>query len=270
MAEVGERRQLKEFRGEKRPLNLTYEVCETSDNIERNIRRTLESSYVPFNSLLDLPHDRTVSVVGFGPSLENTYKDLDGDIWACNGAHNWLIDRGVIPKYAMFWDASPVIAKFVKPNKDVTYLIGSRCHKSVFKLLEGYKVFVMQIGGDECLERLLEEYRIFEPVLGGGSAAVTRAMVIVTTMGYRKIKLFGADCSTETEVTHLKKSIVNEELLTVWMDGKDYTSTAWLAGQVEDFKILAPALRKQGCELEVFGSGLLPHVARINGFAVHP
>lgn len=262
--------QRKEFLGERRPLVLNYEVCETPDNIERNIRRTLESSYVPFNSLLGEPNDRTVSVVGFGPSLKNTYKQLDGDVWACNGAHNWLIDQGIIPKYAMFWDASPVVVEFVKPHLDVTYLVASRCHADVFKLLDGYKVVVMQIGGDNCLEDLLEEYRIMEPILGGGSAAVTRAMCIATTMGYRKIKLFGADGSFEGETTHLKKSVVNEEFLTVWCDGIDYASTSWLAGQVEDFKILAPALREQGCNLEVFGNGLLPHVARINGFAVHP
>jgi hypothetical protein len=262
--------QRKGFLGEKRPLVLNYEVAETSEKVERNIRRTLESSYVPFNSLLDQPHDRVVSVVGFGPSLRNTYKQLDGDIWACNGAHNWLIEQGVIPKYAMFWDASPAIAQFTKPHQDVTYLVASRCHEDVFKALDGFNVYVMQIGGDECRERLLEEYRILEPILGGGSAAVTRAMCIATTMGYRKIKLFGADGSTDIEHTHLKQSIVHEEFLTVWCDGVDYTSTSWLAGQVEDFKILAPALRDQGCELEIFGSGLLPHVARINGFAVHP
>ncbi len=251
------------------PLNLHYEVCEIPENIERNIRRTLESEYVPFNYLLSGPHNGVISIAGFGPSLKKTYKRLEGDILACNGAHNWLIEKGVIPKYAMFWDASPLVVKFVKPHQDVIYLVGSRCHESVFDALHGHKVHVMQIGGDECLERLLEEYRIMEPVLGGGSAAVTRAMVIVTTMGYRRIKLFGADGSFEGKYTHVKESVAPETKLTVWCDGVDYTSTSWLAGEVEDFKILAPALRSQGCELEVYGDGLLPHVARLNGFAVH-
>jgi hypothetical protein len=46
-------------------------------------------------------------------------------------------------------------------------------------------------------------------------------------------------------------------------------STAWLAGQVEDFKILAPTLREQGNVIEFYGGGLLPHVAKIHGFTVH-
>ena len=250
-------------------LNLHYEVCETPENIGRNIRHTLQKPYVPFTPLLSLPHGREISVVGFGPSLKKTYTQIKGDVLACNGAHNWLIDQGIVPKYAMFWDASPVVAEFVRPHNDVIYLVASRCHRDVFDLLDGYKVHVMQIGGDSCLEDLLEEYRVLEPVLGGGSAAVTRAMVIVTTMGYKKINLFGADGSYEGKYTHLKESVVEEKPLTVWCDGVDYTTTAWLAGQVEDFKVLAPALRSQGCDLEIYGDGLLPHVARINGFAVH-
>lgn len=251
------------------PLRLHYEVCETSENIERNIRRTLQSTYVPFTHLLSLPHGGEISVVGFGPSLKKTYTQIKGDILACNGAHNWLIDQGIVPKYAMFWDASPVIAEFVRPHDDVIYLVASRCHRHVFEVLAGYKVHVMQIGGDECLEGLLEEFRVMEPILGGGSAAVTRAMVIVTTMGFKKINLFGADGSFEGKHTHLNQSVVEEMPMTVWCDGVDYASTAWLAGQVEDFKILAPALRSQGCELEIYGDGLLPHVAKINGFTVH-
>ena len=250
-------------------LTLTYEMAVLPEVITQNIRAALQRKYKPFTLLLAPPHEREVSVVGFGPSLRRMYDHLRGDIWACNGAHNWLIERGIIPKYAMFWDASPEIAKFVKPHKDVIYLIASRCHPAVFEALEGFNVYVWHVGGDDALEDLLEEFRIFEPILPGGSAAVTRGMVVATTMGYKKINLFGCDCSFDGETTHVIKSIVDEKKLTVWCDGVDYQSTAWLAGQVEDFKVLAPILRDQGCDLQIYGDGLLPHVARINGFAVH-
>lgn len=251
------------------PLNLEYDVCETHENIKRNLRQTLESNYKSFNSLLAPPHDGEVSVVGFGPSLKRTYKDLRGDVWACNGSHDWLIEKGVVPKYAMFWDAHSVVSQFVHPHKDVTYLVASRCNRGVFEALEGHNVFVWHAAGDAYLDDFLCEYKRAEPMLSGGSAAVTRAMVVATCMGYRKINLFGADSSYEGEFTHAKKSLVDEPLLTIWCNGKKFQSTSWLAGQVEDFKLLAPMMREQGCDLQIYGDGLLPHVAQINGFKVH-
>ena len=125
-------------------------------------------------------------------------------------------------------------------------------------------------GGDVDLEPLLYEYSRMEPMMGGGTAGVTRAMVVVTTMGYQTLKLFGADSSYEGEFTHVKKSVVPEKHLTVWCDGREFKSTSWLANQVEDFKTLAPLMKEQGVKFEIYGDGLLPHVARINGYAVHP
>jgi hypothetical protein len=149
-------------------------------------------------------------------------------------------------------------------------LIGSRCHRDVFKALEGYNVYVWHVGGDEDIEELLCEYRRMEPIMGGGTAGVTRSMVVVTTMGYMNLKLFGADSSYENEYTHVKKSVVHEKPMIVWCDGKEFKSTSWLSAQVEDFKLLSPLMKEQGVKFEIHGNGLLPHVAKINGFAVHP
>jgi hypothetical protein len=251
------------------PLVLEYDVCETHENIKRNLRQTLESEYQPFNSLLSGPIDTPVSVCGFGPSLAETYTKLKGDVWACNGAHDWLIEKGVIPKFGMYWDASEVIAKFVHPHPAVTYLVASRCHRSVFEALEGHRVYVWHAAGDEYLDDLLCEYRKAEPMLAGGSAAVTRGMTVATTLGYRNIHLFGADSSYTGDYTHLKKSIVEEHPIEVWVDGRKFVTTTWLAGQVQDFKILAPLLKGQGCEIELYGDGMLQWVAHINGFKVH-
>lgn len=235
----------------------------------RNVRATLDTEYVPFNVLLAPPHERVISICGFGPSLKETYGLLQGDVWACNGAHDWLIAHGVIPKYGMFWDAAEVIAKFVHPHPDVVYLVGSRCHRSVFKALEGYKVVVWHSVGDQGMDDMLCEYQRAEPMCGHGSAAATTAMSLCTNMGYRQIRMFGADSSYPGEHTHAKQSIVSEVPLDVWMDGRRFKSTSWLAGQVEDFQKLGPMLRDQGCNIEFYGDGLLQHCARINGFKVH-
>ena len=251
------------------PLILSYDVCETHENIERNIRQTLASEYKSFKLILRPIHDRVLSIAGFGPSLKDTWERLSGDIWACNGAHNWLIERGVIPKYAMFWDAAEVVSSFVKPHPDVTYIVASRCHRSVFEALEGHKVFVFHAAGDKNIEAMLEEFQRYEPMCAHGSAAVTTAMLVASNLGYRNMRIFGADSSYTGEFTHAKESIVQEQLLEIWMNGRRFQSTSWLAGQVEDFKIIGPALNQQGIEIEFFGDGLLQECARINGYTVN-
>lgn len=252
------------------PLHLSYEVCEVPENVERNIRQTLASEYKSYKELLAPAHDRVLSIAGFGPSLKKTWERLSDDIWACNGAHNWLIERGVIPKYAMFWDAAEIVSNFVTPHEDVTYIVASRCHRSVFEALEGHDVYVFHAAGDKDIEAMLEEFRKYEPMCSHGSASVTTSMLVASNLGYRKMKIFGADSSYDGEFTHAKESLVPEQALEIWMNGRRFQSTSWLAGQVEDFKLIGPALNMQGIEMEFFGDGLLQECARINGYVVHP
>lgn len=251
------------------PLILHYENCETDENIERNVRRTLGSEYRSIVGLLAGPIDRELSICGFGPSLTATYKHLRGDVLACNGSHNWLIERGIVPKFALFWDASPVVAQFVNAHKDVTYLVASRCHESVFKALAGCSVYVWHCAGDAGMESMLVEHEKNEPMHGHGSAAVTTAMMVMTTLGYQNLFAFGADGSFSGELTHARKSLVSEDALDIWVAGRKFKSTSWLAGQVEDFKKIGPLLQSQGCTIEFYGDGLLPFVASLNGFKVN-
>lgn len=253
------------------PLNLAYEDCEPPENVARNVRQTLESKYASIINLLDMAHDRTVSVFGFAPSIHQTWDRHEGDVFACNGAHKWLLEKGVTPTYALLWDADPVMVRFVEPNPETKFIVASRCHRDVFKALDGCQVYVWHAMGDKCIDDLLSEYRRAEPMLGHGSAAVTTAMMLAHNMGYRKMKVFGADSSFQQgKDTHAVPSIVREDEIVVWMDGRKFHTTACFAGQIEDFRLVGPALRGSGCDIEIHGDGLLPHCARIHGFKVHP
>lgn len=246
------------------PLVLKMDVCETLENIERNLRSALGRDYVRLNEFLG-SKSGPASIVGFGPSLKDTYNDLVGDVMACNGAHDFLIEKGIVPKYAMLFDAAEVMNKFLTPHPEVTYFIASRCHPSIFEMLKGFKVVVWHVKGDEGIDELLDEYNKPEPMVHGGSAAVTRGMFLLRALGYTTLHLFGADSSYEGEFTHVKKSIVEEQEFMVYCDHKWWKTTPWLCGQVEDLKILAPEMKESGIDLVVHGTGLLPHVAHVIG-----
>jgi hypothetical protein len=246
------------------------DVCETPENIARNIEATLKRGYTRFNEFL-YSQTGTVSICGFAESLKWTYTRLEGDVMACNRAHDWLIAHGVVPKWTLFMDAAEVIADMVTPRHDVTYLVASRCHPALFEKLEGYKVVVWHCAGDEAALRLLSEaftQEAMEPLVNGGTATVTRAMVLAVPMGYSDIHIFGADSSFRGEHTHLLKSLVPEEAIEVMVDHKHFKTTGWMCGQVEDIKILCPDLAKEGVRITFHGDGLMQHVAKTLGFDV--
>lgn len=254
------------------PLQLRYECCALPEAVERNISRTLESAYEPINRYLCEENKGACSIVGSGPSLHATWPHISavgGVVLACNAAHDFLIERGIVPDFAMFWDADPVIATMFKPHKDVTYLVASRAHEDVFDKLRGHDVIVWHAAADEePIARLLDECGRREPLIHGGSAAVTRSMYLAVAMGYHEVHTFGMDGSFHMEQTHIRKSVVPEKLLRVWVDGQWYDSSPWLCGQAEDFKLIAPILKSAGVEITVHGSGMIPHIARNLGFRV--
>lgn len=252
------------------PLVLTSEICETPENVRRNIEATLNRKYVRFNEYLADPHDGVISLCGSAPSFKQSYHQVKGDVYACNAAHDFLIERGIVPKYAMLWDAAELMTGMAKPNKDVKYLIASRCHESLFEQFSNSDVVVWHAEGDACLEDLLVKYNRREPMIGGGSAAVVRAMFVAFAMGYRKMHLFGVDGSFSEDETHVRKSLVDEPDMQVYVEGKWFRTASWAALQAEDFKLIAPALRDAGTKITIYGDGMIPHIAKTLGFAVNP
>jgi uncharacterized Rossmann fold enzyme len=40
-----------------------------------------------------------VSIVGYGPSLADTWKDISGPVVTVSGAHDYLVERGITPDW---------------------------------------------------------------------------------------------------------------------------------------------------------------------------
>lgn len=249
------------------PLKLHSSLANKVEDIDANIESALKRDYIPFNELLD-SESGAVAVVGSGPSLKNNWKqllDFDGDILACNAAFQFLLDKGITPKYMMCFDADPLMLEFITPVDGVTYLIGSRVPPKTFDLLEGQRVVVWHAGGDENISELLTKHGKMEPMVIGGSAAVTRAMVLVMPMGYREVHLYGADSSHAEGDTHIRKSTTEEGRMAVMCAGRVFETSPWMAVQARDFEVLLPMMTRLGIELVVHGDGLIPHIAMWRG-----
>jgi len=235
----------------------------TADNVKANLVATFDRGYSQrYDDIIGSIKGGAVSIVGSGPSLRWTYKDLAGDVFACNSAHDFLIEHGIVPKWAMFWDANQIISKFAtKPHKGVKYLVASRCHPDVFAALEGYDVTVWHAAGDPVVEELLNERKIHEAMIGGGCAGVTRALFVAGALGYNVMHLFGVDSCYSEGKTHVNGSVIDQQAMPMRICGKWFTIAPWMALQVGDMNLLVPQMQKNGVRFVVHGHGLIPHVA---------
>lgn len=250
------------------PLHIESALANTVEDISGNIESALRRDYIPFNALLE-SKSGPVAIVGSGPSLHDTWQQLrgfDGDIIACNAAAQFLLARGIVPQYHFCFDADPLMLEFVTPHPDITYLFASRCPPRAFDMLEGCRIVIWHAAGDERVQEILEANERNEPMVIGGSAAVTRAMILAMPMGYDPIHLYGGDSSFKDGATHIRKSTTEERRMAIMCAGRVFETAPWMAQQVEDFKTLVPSMQaRTGVRFHVHGDGLLQHVARALG-----
>lgn len=247
------------------PLKLYMEGTATEAEMNANVTATLARGYVRLNEYLGTMTG-SVSICGSGPSLEETLQELTGDVLAINGSLKFLLDHGVVPRWAMIWDASPLCEAFAVPHHEVTYLIGARCHESVFKRLQGCKVIVWHAGGDHNIHQFMLEKQIHEPMVNGGSAGVTRAIYLAFALGYRDLHLFGADSSySDDGRTHVAGSLVPEKFMQVMMAEKWFNTTPEWCAQVEEIKVIYPNFTRpeMGARITAHGKGLLPWACQL-------
>ena len=261
-----------------RPLKMHMVGCSQQDEMNQNVDATIERGYRGIAPYIGSQRG-AVHVVGAAPSLRKTYKflkTLPGDILAINGALRFLLERDIVPKWAMLWDAADIVREFLSlarhatPHPDITYLVGARCHPYVFEKLNGCKVVTWFAGGDHNIVDYMQRKGLNDPVINGGSAGVTRAMYLAGVLGYTHQNLFGADSSySDDDETHVNGSLVRENSLRVWIGngaGKlSFRATPEWCSQVEEFRDIYQMFRHPfyNVTVDVYGEGMLPHMAAL-------
>ena len=251
------------------PLNMQGVLANSCEDISRNIEGALDRDYTPFNDLIG-SRSGAVAIVGSGPSLKANWHELrafKGEIIACNAACQFLLEKGITPQYMFCFDADPLILEFFTPHKEITYLLASRCPPQAFDAVKDCKIVVWHAAGDERIREILETRKINEPMVTGGSAAVTRAMMLAMPMGYNEVHVYGGDSSFGAEGdTHIRKSTTVEKRIAVKCNGRVFEVAPWMTMQINDLEKLAPLIRWTKIRMHFHGDGLLQHVARSLGF----
>ncbi len=230
---------------------------------EHFISQTKESLKLNLPEIKERPiNNRQCTLVGGAPSLKKTWPYIQGEVFAVNGTADYLRQKGIKIDYHIILDAREDNLQFVlKPSKDTHYLIASCCHPKIFEALKDYKVTIWHPFMDDT-------QHIFDKpdtlLVGGGNTVTMRLYYMVYLMGYRKIHFHGIDSSYDENENHAYKQSLNdgEQTIEVVAGGKAFKCAPWMAKQAQQFINQTKELSKD-CEIDVFGEGLIPHVAKL-------
>lgn len=149
-------------------------------------------------------HDEPIAVVGFGPSLRDTWEQLREFKYliSCSGSHKFLIDRGIVPTWHVEVDPrAHKIQLLGDPHHAVTYLPSSTSHPDYLEHLYkglGAEIFEKQVLLWHVFDSSEEGTRLLprgEWCITGGCDVGLRSIGIAGFLGFKDVHIFGLDGS---------------------------------------------------------------------------
>lgn len=209
-------------------------------------------------------HGEPLSVAGGGPSLADTYTELNGYVGAVNGSLAFLLDRGIVPQMCGICDPSPHMVDIIEADPRVTYFVASIVHPSVFdKLIKaGCRVYLWHASSVPGGQKVLDKEAPGSLVIGGGSTMGLRWIPLGYTNGFRKFDLHGMDSSfrIDPERGRASHAYADHQDAKDWINFEGYQTRPNFIGQVVDFIGWMERLKQPDVdpvEIRVFGDGLL-------------
>ena len=201
-----------------------------------------------------------ISICGFGPSLVDTYKEIKGAVMSTSGAHDFLISKGVTPKYHVETDAREHKVEFVKnSHPDVTYLINSHCHPKMFETLAHRKVIMWHGFTDDDAANQIKCLEEIEPgcrLICGGTNVGMRAIVVARDLGYTRFELHGMDCCYRGEQQWAGEHFtIPHTAVKIDVEGRVFDTSDLMMQSTDDFFNQLYMLKN--CSFKIYGDGLL-------------
>ena len=230
------------------------------------------------------PHDRVCILLCYGPSLQDTWEQAIGefhtignaDFVSVSGAHDFVIEKGIIPRYHVECDPRLHKGDMVKNlNQHVEYLMASCCHPEVVEKMKNCKLTLWHLDGGEPTKRIGRELEPNAMLIGGGGSVGLRAISLMVVLGYRRFIIHAMDCSYREDGAthagiHTGKKVNKIEVISA---GRKFVSSPVLLTYLRDFdKMRAligdPEKDLDKIEIIMRGDGLLQHTLLTSGTAV--
>lgn len=246
------------------PLKSVVKDGKRQEQMNTAMQKMKEYGFEKFTHSPQLDMGKAMTICAYGPSLADHIDEIRKSprpILTVSGAHDLLIEHGIVPDFHVDCDPRPHKARFTsKPHKDVTYLMASCVHEKNWENLKGHKVKVWHLdNGDSTLDWL----KANDPdsyAIAGGSNVGLRAFEIGMLLGYGRFEVFGLDCSFKKDGEKVQQ----------WAGGHDTQPHRTITVKTEDGEefhtsnVMIEAARefremkfKRGIQANVHGHGLL-------------
>ena len=222
------------------PLKITGKCVAEDDTLFANMDAAIARGY-PQVKEAQPAKTGAILLVASAPSVKNQLelikkmKAAGSPIVAIKGAHDWLIENGVTPDYALAIDPQKHRIAFYKPQPSVHYMIASQCHSAMFDNLDGHQVTLwhpyLKKGQDRPKNCMM---------IGGGTTSGLRAISLFYVLGYRQFELFGFDSCNDGELLRVNGDGLKggDKLIEVKIDpqGETFECNTAMALQAEHFQ----------------------------------
>ena len=200
-----------------------------------------------------------LSVVGYGPSLLDIWQEVAHPIITVSGAHDFLIERGVIPDWHAECDGRDHKTRHLeKPHQDVTYLMATICNPKVWEQLNGCRILRWHnANGKHVVDWIGKNDDVSILVAGGSNIGLT-AIHLGGILGFRKFKLFGFDGNLRRGRRHAGPHYgPPQKTIKRFAGGREWDTTPQMSNACDEFLRL---IKEPGLEFHVFGTSLLTSV----------
>lgn len=231
--------------------NISYET------LERNLKAAMARENSRWLESVE-PHGGTAIIAGGGPSLRTDLNFIrfcqeSGEVlFAINNVPAYLKEKGITPNAHVLLDSLPSVADFVDPKTPMVRFYSSQCDPSVHDKAGDCILWTPYIIG---LDSAFPDLK--PPFVGGGTTVGTRAVGLAYQLGFRRFRLFGLDCSMAGDALHAYEQDHDYDILDVKCGGKEFHGPIQMIAQAEEFVNIIPKLLAEGCEIHVYGDGLL-------------
>lgn len=258
--------------GASAPLRVPIAVL--SNTSDEELGRNIEAS-----AKLDLTwlyaseaHDRPAVLVGGGPSAGDSLEEIaalqqaGAAVFATNAASQWLRQNGIRADYQVICDAKAETATLVDVFAPA-HLFASQCHPDTIAAVEAPTLWHLAIEGVETHFPPEKVKRGGYALVGGGASVGNSAACVAYVMGHRTLHLFGYDSCHRDGQSHAYRQAMNDFIPTIEVEwaGRVFTASVAMKAQSEKFQLTGQALQQAGCELHVYGDGLLQTMWRARG-----
>ena len=200
--------------------------------------------------------DDWLSVVGYGPSLRDTWKEITHPVMTTSGAHDCLRERGITPDWHAECDGRDHKTRHLeRPNGETTYLMASICNPKMWEQLHGCKVQTWHNTNGQHVVDWVGKNDDGGMIVAGGSCIGLTAIHLGGILGFRKFRLFGFDGNTLDGKRHAGEHYgPAQRVVTRTAGGRIWQTSPQMSNACDELMWL---MRDRAIKVEIVGNSMM-------------